>query len=67
MPKAEGLEPKAETRQLLFSFLNASIKPLALGFQPQTGSCWLRQWKLPKPQIISVESSPVTFRSVNNC
>ena len=26
------------------------------------GSCWLRQWKLPKPQIKSVESIPTTFR-----
>ena len=25
------------------------------------GSCWLRQWKLPKPQIISVESIPITL------
>ena len=25
-----------------------------------SGSCWLRQWKLPKPHIISVESIPIT-------
>lgn len=27
------------------------------------GSCWLRQWKLPRPQMISVESIPTTLRS----
>lgn len=27
------------------------------------GSCWLKQWKLPNPQIISVESIPTTFLS----
>ncbi len=30
------------------------------------GSCWLRQWKLPKPQTMSVESIPITLRSLNN-
>lgn len=32
-------------------------------FYQTAGSCWLRQWKLPSPQIISVESSPITLRS----
>ena len=27
------------------------------------GSCWLKQWKLPNPQMISVESIPTTFLS----
>src|SRR5690606_6835428 len=29
----------------------------------ETGSCWLKQCQLPKPQITSVLSTPTTFRS----
>ena len=30
------------------------------------GSCWLRQWKLPNPQMISVESIPTTSLSLKH-
>jgi hypothetical protein len=39
---------------------------IACSLQIQTGSCWLIQWKEPNPQINSVESTPMTFRSKNS-
>lgn len=39
-------------------------KPVCGFLYLATGSCCERQWKLPRPQIKSVESSPITFLSL---
>ncbi len=51
-----------------------SIKPreernysLLRGIFYTAGSCWLKQWKLPNPQMISVLSIPTTFLSGKHC
>ena len=31
------------------------------------GCCWVRQWNVPRPQINSRQSIPMTRRSGNNC
>ncbi|SDF21092.1 hypothetical protein SAMN05216464_11490 [Mucilaginibacter pineti] len=59
------LSSEAEERGGQRSVAGVSCSPGA--YPPYSGSCWLRQWKLPNPHIISVESMPTTSRSGKHC